>query len=87
MAEIKVEKQTVTSMYPIQYKFTTYKTVSDINGTEVQIVDTTETRTTADLESEITQLNSQVTAVQARITAVQAKQQLIADLLAEETTP
>lgn len=86
MAEIKVEKQTVVTptMYPVQYKFTTYKTVSDINGTEVQIVDTTETRTTADLESEVTQLNSQVTAVQARITAVQAKQQLIADLVAAE---
>jgi len=79
MINTKIEKQDVTAKNPLQYKFTTYKTVKDINDADVQIVDTVEIKNTVELNVEIVSLNKQITDLQSKVIKIKDRLVLIAN--------
>ena len=76
-AEIQIEKQEVTDDHPLQYKFTTYKTVKDIKGEDVQIEDKVEITNTLELDVEKETLNKQIVDLQIQIKTIDDKLQKI----------
>ena len=78
--EVRVERQEVSASHPLQYKFTTFKTVKDINNADVQIPEKEEIVNTLQLDVEIEQLEKQKLDLQVRIDAIKAKQAEIGKL-------
>jgi len=81
--EPKVERQEVSATNPLQYKFTSYKAITDVNGVEFFVEDKVEVKNTLELDAEIEQLEKQKEDLQVRIDAIKDKQAKI-ELVAKD---
>jgi len=78
--EPKIERQEVSATNPLQYKFTSYKAVKDINGTEFFVEDKVEIKNTLELDVEIEQILKQILELEKRIEEINAKKTQIGEV-------
>jgi len=71
--ETKIERQEVSDEHPLQYKLTSYKSLTDFESKEFFVVDKVEIKNTIELDIELEQLEKQKLELQKQIVEVESK--------------